>query len=112
MAARSKSMAGFRKTIEGCMSDLSARSATLAQRSVAFACRRGHPLPKILIIDVRIIPWPGSENLWGVAVTYSNRRRHEYRVGTHAEAAAEVKAVLADPSRNPKPRKGKPPRKR
>lgn len=69
-------------------------------------------MPKILVIDVRVIPWQGSENLWGVAVTYSNRRRHEYRVGTHAEALAEVKAVLADQSRTRKPPKRRPPRKR
>ena len=112
MAAASKSLAGFRKTIMGCISDLSAASAAPAQRSAAFVWRRGLCLPKILITDVRVIPWQASEKLWGVAVTYSDGRRHEYRAGSHAEAVAEAKAVRADPSRNPKPPKGRPPRKR
>ncbi len=68
-------------------------------------------MPKILITDVRVIPWQVSENLWGVAVTYSDGRLHEYRVGSHAQAVAEAKAVGADRSRNPKTPKGKPPPK-
>ncbi len=68
-------------------------------------------MPKILITDLRVIPWQASESLWGVAVTYSDGRRHEYRVGSHAEAVAEAKAVRADPSRNPKTPKGRQPRK-
>ena len=69
-------------------------------------------MPKILITDVQVIQWQASENLWGVAVTYSDGRRHEYRVGTHAEAVAEAKTVRADPSRNPKTPKGRPSRRR
>jgi hypothetical protein len=50
-------------------------------------------MPKILITDVQVIPWPASENLWGVALTFSDGHRHKYRVGTHTEAIAHIKEI-------------------
>ena len=50
-------------------------------------------MPKIPITDVQVIPWPDAEKLWGVALTFSDGRRHKYRVGTHAEAIAHINEI-------------------
>ena len=46
------------------------------------------------IVEVRVIPWPGAEDRWAVAILYGSGLKQIYEVGDRAQAERE-RAQLA-----------------
>ena len=48
------------------------------------------------IFKAAIIPWEETEDLWGVAIKYSDGRMEARMIGTRAEAEADVDEKLKE----------------